>query len=128
MNDPDVQTRRAVALFLLGTPVNSWSDSEDFDNYRAALTRVITDPDTRVRELAAQAAGNLGPRGARVVPALISLLKYEDVGSRNTACIGLAGIGPAARDALPALRQALSDQHPEVRFFAQRAVDKIDVK
>jgi HEAT repeat protein len=38
----------------------------------------------------------------------------------------LAGIGPAARDALPALRRALADPTDNVRRFARRAIDRID--
>jgi len=56
------------------------------------------------------------------------LLTDSDEGSRNSACIGLAGIGPAAKAALPALRVALSDPSADVRRFAQRAIDKIDVQ
>ena len=43
---------------------------------------------------------------APAVPALLSMLASEDEGLRNSACLGLRGIGAAARDALPALGHA----------------------
>jgi HEAT repeat protein len=53
------------------------------------------------------------------------LLANPDEGSRNSACIALHGIGPAARDALPALRKALADPSVDVRRFARRAIERI---
>ena len=90
------------------------------------LITALHDSDARVRGLAAQAIGQIGPMPVSAVPGLVLLLADPDEGSRNSACILLAGIGPAARDALPALNRALSDTNPDVRRFAQRAVDKID--
>jgi hypothetical protein len=53
------------------------------------------------------------------------LLASSDEGSRNSACIGLAGIGPLADQALPALRKALADPSADVRTFAKRAIEVI---
>jgi len=86
----------------------------------------LADSDARVRALAAQAVGAVGPEASLVVPALVALLESGDEESRNSACIGLTGIGPSAREALPALRKALSDSRPDVRHFAQRAIDAIE--
>jgi hypothetical protein len=62
------------------------------------------------------------------VPDLIVLLGNEDIGSRNSACIALQDIGPAAAEALPALRKALDDPNATVRRFAQVAIDRIQTK
>jgi HEAT repeat protein len=78
------------------------------------------------RCFSAQAVGGIGAEARTAVPGLIALLGSSDVGSRNSACLGLAGIGPAARDALQTLRRALSDPSPDVRQFAQRAIDAIE--
>jgi HEAT repeat protein len=94
----------------------------------SALAVALEDDDDRVRSLAAQAVGNIGPHAVSAVPALMRLLKYPDESSRSTACIGLAGIGPAAAAALPALRETLSDSMPNVRRFAQRAIEKIEAR
>jgi HEAT repeat protein len=121
---PNVQVRRNVVLFLnvAANPVSM---------LQPCLPELITalhDSDARVRGLAAQAIGQVGPMAVSAVPGLVLLLADLDEGSRNSACILLAGIGPAARDALPALSRALSDASPDVRRFAQRAIDRIDVR
>lgn len=70
--------------------------------------------------------GFIGPDAAEAVPALIGLLHNSDEGTRNSVCLGLRGIGVAAKAALPALREALSDQSAHVRGFAMLAIEKIE--
>ena len=91
-----------------------------------SLVRALADSDSRVRELTAQAVGATGASGVSAVPALIVLLGSLSDGDRNTACIGLAGIGPAANEALPALKKALFDPNADVRRFAKRAIERIE--
>lgn len=126
---PDVQTRRNVALFL-NVAAGGWYDRArprlDIRGCLTALIVALADADGRVRELAAQAVGAIGPEASPAVPALIALLGSSEEGSRNSACIGLTGIGPGARAALPALRKALSDPSPDVTRFARRAIDTIE--
>jgi HEAT repeat protein len=131
LRDTDVQIRRQVVLFLGFGAFSQSTRRIDFQGCQTCLSAVIAalkDSDSRVRELAAQAVGTFGPIGVQAVPALIDLLKYPDVGSRNTACIGLRILGPPAKDALPALRAALADTHPDVRTLARVAIEKIDLK
>jgi HEAT repeat protein len=118
--DSDVQVRRNVALFL-GVAGGDW-----YERGRPSLVRALADSDSRVRALAAQAVGATGASGVSAVPALIVLLGSPSDGDRNTACIGLAGIGPAAREALPALKKALFDPSADVRSFAKRAIARIE--
>jgi HEAT repeat protein len=129
LSDPDVQVRRNVALFL-GAAGGSWHAPQkprlDLRPYLSALTAALSDADNRVRGLSAQTIGIIGPGASSAVPALIALLAKPDEGNRGSACIGLAGIGPSARAALPALRQTLSDPSANVRFFAARAISKIE--
>lgn len=131
LTNSDVQIRRNVAFFL-NVAAGSWSALADSRlDIRSCLGELITalhDSDARVRALAAQAIGEIGPMAVSAVPGLVSLLSNPDEGARNSACIGLTGIGPAAREALPALQRALSDRSPDVRRFAQRAIDRIDVR
>ena len=127
--DSDVQVRRNVALFL-GVAGGDWYDPRrprlPIDECVPFLVRALADSDDRVRGLAAQAVGTTGAAGVSAVPVLIGLLRSSSEGDRNTACIGLAGIGVAAKDALPALKKALSDPSADVRGFAQRAIERIE--
>jgi HEAT repeat protein len=130
LTDPDVRVRRNVALFLAVAGGNWRTPGEPKLNIESclnALTGALADSDPRVRQLSAQAVGTIGPAAAPAVPALIKLLEDEDEGSRNSACIGLADIGPAASAAMPALRKALNDPSNDVRRFAQRAIEKIEI-
>lgn len=127
--DPDVQIRRNVALFLNIAARSSFDSSRPKMNIERALPALIValeDQDGRVREVTAQAIGEIGQNAAAAVPALIKLLADSEEGSRNSACVGLTGIGPAAKSALPALRKALSDPSEPVRRSAQRAIDRIE--
>lgn len=127
--DSDVQIRRNVALFLSAAGDTWYDRSRQRLDIRPCLKPLITalsDTDGRVRELAAQAVGAIGPDAATAVPALITLLSSTDEGSRNTSLIGLRKIGPAARDALPAIRQALNDPSADVRRFAELAIEAIE--
>ena len=127
--DPDVQIRRNVALFL-DVAGDTWYEPSrprlDIRPCLKALTAALSDPDDRVRALAAQAIGAIGADASSAVPALTALLGSPDEGSRNSALIGLTKIGPAARSALPAVRNALSDPSADVRRFAQRAINAIE--
>jgi len=62
---------------------------------------------------------------AEAVPALVALLRNPDEGTRNSACIALREIGPAANVALPALREPFPIPSTDVRRFAAQAIDKI---
>jgi hypothetical protein len=119
-----VRSNSALALYYLSDDAQS-SDRIDI---RAALPALIValHGDSRTVELAAQAIGNIGAPGVAAVPALVKLLGSEEEGLRNAACIGLGGIGPSARSALPQLRVALVDQSSNVRGFARMAIAKID--
>lgn len=129
LTSPDVQIRRNVALYLLMESLNTPRRAPlDLKVFLTQLLAALRDSDQRVKELTAQAVGNVGADAAAAVLDLLRLLEDPEPGLRNSACIGLAGIGPAARDALPALQRALSDPSNDVRRFAQRAIDRIATK
>jgi len=54
------------------------------------------------------------------------MLRDEDPGVRAEAAEALFRTGPAARDAVPALRRALTDQDESVRRSAADALKQID--
>jgi len=127
--DSDVRVRRGVALYLFWACSNyerTTPHGLDLRPFLDSLIHALRDPDPRVKELSAQVVGLVGAQAAVAVPDLLRMLADTAEGLRNTACLGLAGIGPAARDALPALRKALEDSRPDVRRSAQFAIDKIE--
>lgn len=129
--NPDVQIRRNVALYLGeegGDYAKRTDGPLDLKPFLPELAKALRDEDELVQGLSAQALEHIGPDAAVAVPDLIRLLEDPSEGLRNSACIGLAGIGPAAREALPALRRALEDPSNDVRRFAERAIQKIDIK
>jgi len=129
--DPDVQVRRNVALFLT-VYAGGWDDpSEPRVNITACLPALIAalkDDDARVRQLSAQAIGEIGPGAAAAMANLVALLADRDEGTRNSACMGLAGLGSAATKAIPALKKALKDPSADVRRSAQQAIDQIGAR
>lgn len=84
------------------------------------LLRALQDDDAAVRWRAEFALGRLGPEG---VPALIDALRGPQ---RRGAAFVLGPMGPHARSALPALREAAADPDPSVRLWAVHAIGQID--
>ena len=128
LSDPNVLVRRNVALFLVEGQVYV-AELQQMKVILVpipVLVRALQDSDATVRAWSAQAVGWMSRGSVEAVPALIVLLANEDEGSRNSACIALKDIGTAAKDALPALRQALSDPRPDVRGFAAQAIKTIE--
>jgi len=128
--DPDVNLRQnaALALGVLGEGLAGPPGSSRIDIGAAlpALTAALLDPDPRVRALSEQDIGDIGPAAAAAVPFLVNLLASAEESDRNSACIALHDIGSGARQALPALRIALSDPSPDVRGFARFAITAIE--
>jgi HEAT repeat protein len=63
---------------------------------------------------------------AKVVPALIGALKDGEDDIRVSAAIGLGYFGDQAKDAIPALQNAQSDEDARVREAARVALSRID--
>jgi hypothetical protein len=124
--DASVRSNSALALYVLGD--ESLNSDRVTVDIRAALPALIValESDLRTGALAAQAIANIGAPGVAAVPALVKLLSSDDEGLRNGACIGLGGIGPSARGALPQLERALADPSYNVRGFARLAIAKIN--
>ena len=131
LSDADVRIRRQAALALSWLGGGYFYDGGvkqsalDIESSLAALERALEDSDSRVRGLSAQAIGSIGESGLSAVPRLIELLHSSEEADRNSAAIGLRGIGPAARDALPDLNEALSDPSSDVQHFARMAIESI---
>jgi HEAT repeat protein len=63
---------------------------------------------------------------AKIVPALIEVLKDKDADIRWSAAIGLGYFGEQAKDAIPALQEAHRDRDARVREAAGVALSRID--
>ena len=63
--------------------------------------------------------------GKEIVPHMVALLKDETWEMRRGAAWILGKLGPDARDAVPALSEALNDPNAAVRTKAQEALKKI---
>lgn len=75
------------------------------------LTVALERPDPRVRKLAADTLGSLGPKGAAAVPVLINRIgEDEDPVVRMSCALALAQMGEASRSAVPALIKLLESE------------------
>jgi HEAT repeat protein len=91
----------------------------------SALAKELRNEDAQVRQRAAIALAELGPKAKAAVPALISALRDPDPGVRRMAASALGEIGPDARRAVPALKNALKDENAQVEKDAAAALEKI---
>jgi HEAT repeat protein len=93
-----------------------------------ALRDRLGDDDLQVRTFAAEAIWNIGGDGHVAVVALVDVLRDRNHPgrARERAAYALGRIGPAARDAAQALREAAADQACwDVHVAATRALEKI---
>ena len=130
--DAAVRARAAIALDQLGPAAKPAIP---------ALTTALADRNLNVRYWSAKVLRGFGPEAKGAVTALIAALKtfpggspaldgperyYPDV--RSLAADALGAIGPAAKEAIPALKEAMADKSPDVRDSATQAIKKIEAK
>jgi HEAT repeat protein len=130
--DPKVQGKAIDALFEIAPP------SKEAARLLLALVQADPDPNilpnTPLDEACPETASYalmlvleaLGPDAKEFIPAITELLKSQGVFHRIRACRILGEMGGNAREAIPALRQALSDEFPPIRKEAADALDKIE--
>ena len=85
-----------------------------------------SDPETRVA--AAEALGRIGPKCASTaVPALAKAAKDDPWPKvRSTSLTALGEMGPAAKEAIPVLREALKDPDGWISMAARNALFRVD--
>jgi HEAT repeat protein len=122
-----------------------------------ALVKVLNDKNEIIRRDAAFALGRIGPKAKAAVPALIEKidefglvreeviealknigvaalpeliksLKSKNKIIRRKTAVSIGEIGIVAKDALPALNNALEDEEVNVRKAASIAIKKIEAK
>ncbi|MGB2823153.1 MAG: HEAT repeat domain-containing protein [Phycisphaerae bacterium] len=112
--------------------VRSWAASA-LGNFgpaaRAAIPELIRlvrdDPAEDVRRPAAMTLAQIGPEAAGAVDVLIPHLKSSDRGTRIYTAIALGMFGPAARQAIPALTEAMRDPDEDLHREAAEALRRI---
>jgi HEAT repeat protein len=92
-----------------------------------AVSKLLKDPDGDVRVAAAEALLKMAPDapGNDALGTLRDALRSRDLLTRVRAAEALGGRGAQAKDALPALLEAVQDGEPEVRQAAQAAIQKV---
>lgn len=90
------------------------------------LIQDLKSPQERDRIIAVRTLPDRKGDAAKVVPALIEVLKDKDHDIRLSAAIGLGYFGEQARDAIPALQEAQRDRDSRVRKQAAVALSRID--
>jgi len=80
-----------------------------------------------VRKAAYEALDTFEPLSKKQMPALVEAARNPELEprGRGEALRALARIGPAAADALDAIRDSLADENPRVRAFAIYALGKV---
>ncbi len=122
--DQPVYIRREAAS-ALGYEIPSW----EVDQAVSILIGVLDDPSPRVREYAGGGLAQIGPRAARAIPKLITLLNDDDRFVRFSVArtIGLIlKSGTASRtEAVTALTRTLEDKDLGVRVAAAESLVEI---
>jgi HEAT repeat protein len=113
VKDPDAKVRRQVIKALVAI-------RPGIEVSRKVFASLMEDEDPGVRLRAMSAIADAGP-GA--VPLLVESLKNEKVA--YWACLVLRDMGPDAKDAVPALTEALGSKQPQVRREALLALASI---
>lgn len=90
-----------------------------------ALLKGVQSRDEYLRDSAARALWRIN-RHEAAIPALIQRLREAQPIARSYAAKSLGAIGRDAKQAVPALTEALRDQDADVRHFARLALKKID--
>jgi len=90
-----------------------------------ALAEIARSTTQGTQYKALDALAQLGTEAAAATDTLVELLQADDFRVRSRAAFALGAIGPAARQALPALQRAARDRNPQVRQNARQAIAKI---
>jgi len=109
--DDDVSRAAAASLARMGPRVAL-----------ATVKPLLRSPEETTRRSVVEVLEHLGPDGERE---LGGLLKDSSPLVRKSAARAIGRLSPSAKEALPALIEAVNDQSPEVRETAAEAIQRI---
>ena len=118
LTDRNVQVRAAASETLLLIPARA----EDLPS----LLKLLKDANGSTRAAAATGLGRLGGRAKEAEPQLVRQLDDTDPEVRVAAAEAIGAIGVASKAGVAKLKGLRAD--PQVRFAAQRALDKLAAK
>lgn len=117
-----VDVERAAAITALAT-IGPLAE----DAVPLLVETLRKDPDLMLRQGAAMSLGKIARKPDLAVPALALALKERDLEMRKIAAESLGNFGPAAKEALPSLREILNDfQVWGIHGEVQAALAKIE--
>src|SRR5439155_18980093 len=90
------------------------------------LTKCMSDTNTGVRVNAAMAVYRISGQSDEPVRILVEAMKADSPTDRGNSAAHLSQIGPAAKPAVPALRQLFRDPDQYASSWASEALKKID--
>ena len=122
--DSDHCVRPCLSLCSLGFD-NIFPAHRDLSQDLDYLLGRLTHQDVRVRERAAYALADLGPRASPAARPLIEVLRDPDEFLCRAACIALSAIGP---EAIPEVLNASKDRLPHVRMLAVSTLGQFTAK
>ncbi len=120
--DEQEGVRQAVAEALDLIDPN-WPTAPCTSTLIPTLVEQLKSPLEGARQAARAALVRIGPIA---IPILLEALRDPDRQVRQAAAEILGAIGPAARSAIPALQEAISDSHSWVREAARLALQKVE--
>jgi HEAT repeat protein len=119
LSDPALRVKVEAACALVATPYAGMTP--------ALLADQLAQRDETIRGRAAECLGDLGPRAAASVPALMAAVSNIRGGAyaRYHATAALGRIGPAASQSIPVLESASADPERYVRQAAVVALRRV---
>ncbi len=134
IGDIGVRAREAIPALLLMArrdhiSLRSWAINQGLGHMGmegvAAVRPFLRQP--ALRTVAVVTLGEMGSIASGTVPDLLPLLKDKTWWTRVQVCRALKSMGPAARNALPALRSALQNNaEPQCQVAIREAIQAIN--
>jgi len=108
--------------------LRSWAINQGLGNMGVAGVSAVRPflREPQLRTVAVVTLGEMGSIAAGTVSDLLPLLNDRTWWTRVQVCRALKSMGPAARDALPALHSALHNAEPRCRVAILEAIQAID--